>query len=305
MNNVELSVGLPVYNGKKYIEEAIESILRQDLDGFELIISDNASEDGTAEICRYYSKRDERVRYYANSENMGAAWNYNRTFQLANGKYFKWAAHDDVCLPGYFRRCVETLRDAPESVVMVYTRSEFVDADRKFLSANKDVVESRLGKAHARLAHVLRNMSMANAVFGVMRYEALKKTRLIDSFISSDYVLLAELAMLGEIWEVPEVFLQRRLHGGGSRFANRTNQEVAKWFDPRQKLRLGLAHSLFPNTMARARLVYEWMHSTVRIRMPLSERVMCFFTVPLVYGVVRLRNSGGMWKRRLKKWIPF
>ncbi len=91
-----VSIGLPVYNGENYLEEAIRSILAQTYTHFELIISDNGSTDRTQEICEFYAERDLRIRYYRNKENLGAAWNYNQTFHLAKGKYFKWAAHDDI-----------------------------------------------------------------------------------------------------------------------------------------------------------------------------------------------------------------
>ena len=84
----KVSVGLPVFNGKRFVAEAIESILAQTFDDLELVISDNASTDGTEEICRAYAEKDERVRYVLNSENLGAAYNYNQTFHLSSGTYF-------------------------------------------------------------------------------------------------------------------------------------------------------------------------------------------------------------------------
>src|SRR5689334_18309225 len=113
MSTPKLSVGLPVYNGEAYLRTALESIVTQDYQDFELIISDNASQDGTAAICREYAQRDKRIRYYREEANRGGARNLNRVFELSRGKYFKWAAHDDVCLPGFFRRCVEVFDRAP------------------------------------------------------------------------------------------------------------------------------------------------------------------------------------------------
>src|SRR3974377_1117825 len=97
----KVSIGLPVYNGENYLRLAIDSILTQDYTDFELIISDNASADATQEICREYTARDCRIRYYRNKINIGASGNYNRVFELARGGLFKWAAHDDVHLPAF------------------------------------------------------------------------------------------------------------------------------------------------------------------------------------------------------------
>ena len=97
MNSAPLvSVGLFVYNGERFIEEALNSILNQTFTDFELIISDNASTDRTGEIARAYAKRDERIRYYRSEKNMGAGWNVRRVYELATGKYFKQAAVDDL-----------------------------------------------------------------------------------------------------------------------------------------------------------------------------------------------------------------
>src|SRR5262245_17750978 len=96
-----VSVGVPVYNGERYLDKALSSILRQDFEDFELIISDNASTDGTAEICKAYADKDRRIRYHRNTSNIGAAPNYNQTFEMARGEYFKWCAHDDICYPTF------------------------------------------------------------------------------------------------------------------------------------------------------------------------------------------------------------
>src|SRR5436190_13978533 len=99
-----LSIGVPVYNGEAFLAVTLESILDQSFTEFELIISDNASTDGTEEIARGIAARDERVRYHRNVANVGLAKNYNRLFSLASGEYFKWASADDVLLPGYLER---------------------------------------------------------------------------------------------------------------------------------------------------------------------------------------------------------
>src|SRR5688572_10868700 len=99
--NPRVSIGLPVYNGENYLAEAIDSILAQTFEDFELIISDNASTDRTQEICEAYAAKDGRIRYYRSEVNKGSAWNFNRVFELARGEYFKWAAHDDYIAPEY------------------------------------------------------------------------------------------------------------------------------------------------------------------------------------------------------------
>ena len=104
-----VSIGLFVYNGERFIEDALHSILGQTFTDFELIISDNASTDQTGEIAHSYALRDKRIRYYRNEKNMGAGWNVRRVYELATGKYFKQAAVDDLLESDFLRQCVEIL----------------------------------------------------------------------------------------------------------------------------------------------------------------------------------------------------
>src|SRR5215472_3946539 len=91
-----LSIGLPVYNGEDYLAESLEALLGQSYEDFELIISDNASTDSTADICRRYEKQDSRIRYVRQPRNIGAGPNHNYVVRHARGELFKWAAHDDL-----------------------------------------------------------------------------------------------------------------------------------------------------------------------------------------------------------------
>src|SRR5687767_8665908 len=119
-----VSIAIPVYNGENYLRLSIESILAQDYSDFELIITDNASTDGTEAICRDYANRDPRVRYARNERNIGASGNYNKGFELARGKYFRWQAHDDECHRSMTRKCVDFLESASPEVTMVYPLAE-------------------------------------------------------------------------------------------------------------------------------------------------------------------------------------
>lgn len=91
-----VSIGLPVFNGEAYLSEAIESLLGQTHTNIELIISDNASTDGTESIARKYAKADSRVVYFRQEENRGPSFNYLFTLDQATGRFFMWAAHDDI-----------------------------------------------------------------------------------------------------------------------------------------------------------------------------------------------------------------
>jgi glycosyltransferase involved in cell wall biosynthesis len=120
-----LSIGLPVFNGEKYLEETIKSLLGQSFVDFELIISDNASIDGTQDICQAYASRDRRIKYYRNAENIGATQNWYRVFDLSSSEYFASAAHDDLYAPDYMEKCISVL-DRDSSIVVCSSKPELL-----------------------------------------------------------------------------------------------------------------------------------------------------------------------------------
>lgn len=288
-----ISIGMPVYNGANYIERSIASILAQDYDNIELIIADNASLDATQSICRQFAARDARIRYYRNETNIGAARNYNNVFALATGRYFKWAAHDDECHPQMIRRCVEVLERAPNSVTMVYPLAELIDEQGETLRSPLDRVESSDPRPHRRLARLLSSLNMCDPVFGLYKTEYLRRTRLIGPFFGADYVLLSELAMLGEIRELSDVLFRLRAHSQRSMQANTSTRSRTAWYDPTAAQRLLVAP-------AWERMVWELLKAANRSTLPAAERVRCCITVLSTHYWSRFKDSGGLMKRKLK-----
>lgn len=265
-----LSVGLPVYNGERYLREALDSLLAQEFRDFELIISDNASTDGTARICQDYSTRDPRIRYHRTEMNLGAAPNHRRVFELARSPFFKWAAHDDSGSPRLLGRCVEMLRAAPPSVVLVYPRAELIDEHGRVTSQYETSIACASTRPHKRLSAVVRRMELGTPIYGVVRSDVLRQTRLIDGFFGADHVLLAELALLGEIVEIPEPLLKKRLHPERSMAANKSREDFARWYDPSSRPgRLGHGD----------RIDFETLRSIWRLPLGLMDRLRCSITL--------------------------
>ena len=236
MGSPNVSIGLPVYNGERYLTEAIDSILGQTFSDLELLISDNASTDGTEDICQSYAAKDSRVRYLRQNENLGAAPNYNEVFHVSRGKYFKWAAHDDVLEPTMVERCQEVLEQESDVVVCApYTR--IIGAEGEFLKDLGLEIELLEPSPDRRLGSFLRyhrSPRECNAVFGLIRSSVLGKTGLIGSYPASDMILLAHLALRGKIAIVPEPLFLRRDHENTSIRSTRTMEERAAWFNTRK-----------------------------------------------------------------------
>ena len=127
-----VSIGLPVYNGENFVAEAIQCVRDQTLSNWELIICDNSSTDRTVAVCRQLADQDNRIRVYQNPRNMGVSFNYNEVFRLSHGKFFKWAAHDDLFAPRFIERCVEEF-EKEERLVLVFPKLCYVDADGRVL----------------------------------------------------------------------------------------------------------------------------------------------------------------------------
>jgi glycosyltransferase involved in cell wall biosynthesis len=233
-----VSIGVPVYNGEQFIRETLDSILRQTFKDFELIISDNASTDKTAEICQEYAAKDDRIRYYRNEENFGAAYNYNRTVALARGAYFKWASCDDLIAPEFLARCVEAL-DRNPSVVLCYSKEISIDETSQPIGRCSYRLDFRFSRPHQRYKcfHDLwrdRGYVHGNPVFGLMRTDKLRMTPLHGTAVSSEMALVGELLLIGEFCEIPEDLFFFRSHARTSRALRQQSgwEELAVWFDP-------------------------------------------------------------------------
>lgn len=294
MNNTPplVSIGVPVYNGENYLRSALESLRRQTFENFEVLISDNASSDSTAAICREFVDSDDRFKYERRPSNIGAAANYNRTFEMARGRYFKWLAHDDWCEPTFLERCLDVFEQSDSSCVLVYTDTFVVDPEGRYMYSDPDRLLPQQRSAVLRLAHTLQHLNMVNAVFGLMRSDALADTRLIGPFVASDYVLIAELSMLGTFEYVDEELSGRRWHPAGSRQeANPTLLDVQAWFDGGRRRRF-----IVPT---RLRLPWEYIRSSINLRSTWPTRLSCALVVVPIVTYRHLRVGAGRIKRRL------
>jgi glycosyltransferase involved in cell wall biosynthesis len=208
-----VSIGVPIYNAERHIRQALDSLLAQDYDNFELIISDNASTDRTQEICQAYAKRDKRIQYYRNQANMGIGWNFNRVLELSSGEYFIWAAGDDYRDPRYIDSCLRAFGTSGD-IVLVHSRIEAIDheTDEYILTDNgfSTIGLSRVEK----FKHIARQNSRACClIYGIFKSKALRKVMPFKKMLSFDALLLAELSLHGEFVTSPETLMFERLGG--------------------------------------------------------------------------------------------
>jgi glycosyltransferase involved in cell wall biosynthesis len=223
-----LSIGLPVYNGEKFLRQALECLLTQTFGDFEIVIGDNASTDRTQEICHDYVLRDPRIRYVRHEYNLGAVANFNRVFHLSAAPLFKWAAHDDLHRETYLESCVRLLDEDPD-IVLAHSNTVLIDENSEPFpfdqitgcyrdpktGAPETVDGPEIGDSAVavdRFWQVLAAARNGTHSFGVIRRLALQQTRLQANFVTSDRVMLAELALLGRFRSNPERLFLKRLH---------------------------------------------------------------------------------------------
>jgi glycosyltransferase involved in cell wall biosynthesis len=232
-NNPRISIGLPVYNGERYIAESLDSLLAQTFEEFELIVCDNASTDQTEEICRSYADRDARIRYFRHEKNLGAAKNYRYALELSSCAYFRWATYDDLSAPEFLSRCFEVLEREP-SVILAYPKTKFINEFGETISEYEDGMYLKSPKASERFTELLRKLRYVNAIYGLFRKDVLKRTGLIRNFPGGDIPLMAELSLYGMFWEVPEFLFYRRFHTG-AQSSFKSVAEIQEFFDPKTK----------------------------------------------------------------------
>jgi glycosyltransferase involved in cell wall biosynthesis len=262
-----VSIGLAVYNGEAFLEQAIDSILAQTYQDFELIISDNASTDRTAEICKKYAEADPRIRYSRNPTNIGGVNNENLTFQLSRGEYFRLAAHDDVCAPTLVEKCVKALDENPDAVLC---HSANIEIDE-----NGKQIGIRYGREGSSVTPSQRFRELSwrwypcEATYGVMRSSVLRKTRLQQNYTGSDRVLLCELGLYGRFILLEEPLFYKRFHPG-NKYKDWRGRMA--WFFP-ELARKGKA--TFPNWLQ----LVDYFQTLRRVDLPATERAKCLVWV--------------------------
>jgi len=207
-----VSIGLPVRNGEQHVGDAVRSVLEQEYDRLDLVISDNASTDGTEEICRQLAGSDPRIQYHRQPENIGLVPNFNAVLRMARGTYVKWMGDDDWLTPRYVSRCVEVLDD-DAALILVTTQQAHVHPDGAVESADYDGTRMRSDRPVERFTEMLRLLTeshlLLDPLYGMMRRDPVRRLpRPVMLF--EDEIFAARLALAGSFGHVREVLSYRR-----------------------------------------------------------------------------------------------
>ena len=208
-----VSFALPVRNGIDTLDRCVNSLLAQDYSSFEVVISDNASDDGTRELLQEYAARDSRIRLLLNERNSGQIENCNRVIYEARGEFVRWIGIDDWVEPNYATRCVETFDRAPD-IIGVSTNFRIVTDDGR--TYYEDYHGERLESAlpERRFARMLWYFHASerwyDMLYSMFRRSMFVETGLLRMMNRADHMLAAKVSLLGRCEHLHECLAHRQ-----------------------------------------------------------------------------------------------
>jgi glycosyltransferase involved in cell wall biosynthesis len=271
-----VTVGVPAYNAQRYLPLALDSLIAQTYKNIEILVVDNASTDSTPDIVQRYAEQDPRIRYVRNPENIGAGRNFKRCLELAHTEYFRWQSADDLSAPTFVERCVAVLDREPD-VIQAYPRTILIDENGNELSKYDDPIETLSDSPRERYLHVMNNLGLVNAYYGVMRTELLRKTGVHGAYLGADLIVQAEIALYGKIRAIPEYLYFRRMHA-----------------EAHSAMTLGQAHAFYNPKRPRRRELTLWRQLGERLRsiargpIPIMDKVRLSGTI--LRGAIATRD---------------
>jgi glycosyltransferase involved in cell wall biosynthesis len=219
-------IGLPVYNSGRFLRETLESVAAQDHPNLEIVISDDASSDGTLDICRDFARRDARCRVERHRQRQGWIANYNSLLRHSTGDYFLWVPHDDVYDPAYVGTLVALL-EARRDAVLAYSTTLAIDEHGNIL--RRFAGNARLGRATTRLQRGLRYFWWTEdekfiPFRGVVRSAAIRAVGGLENGrwgIYADDLWLFRLALRGGFVHEARPLCRKRVYRGSVSMTNR------------------------------------------------------------------------------------
>ena len=234
-----VTIGLPVYNCEQYLQHSLDTLLRQTYSDFVLVISDNASTDGTTDICKRAAASDSRIRYYRNATNIGNPGNFNRVFELTSTKYLKWSTSDDYWDLTFLEKAIPVM-ERDETIALCYPKTYVVEGDNPETKPYEDQLNLMDDDPAQRFLGVITRIGLAHQHLGVIRTSMLRRTHLLRPEVGSDIALLAELSLYGKFYEYPERLFYRRFHPQSGSWKRTDAEHQAKRYQAANAKRMRL-----------------------------------------------------------------
>jgi hypothetical protein len=263
MSDPTVSVILPVYEGENYLRIAIESVLNQTLQDFELIIVDDGSTDSTPAIAQSYGNA---VRY-VRQKNTGVAGAFNHGLRVANGRYISWLSHDDRFHSTKLEKQVSALSKV-NSLAACYTDIEMIDAQGNVIGSHNLPEYER----NETLRHVLTGGPICSASYSLMydrRCVEEVGPYAVELRYTQDVDMLTRLVRRFPLLRVPEMLMQVREHAGRGLHSKGWRRAVRMFF--RERLTSIPYEELFPErgaaaTKSERSAGYRWLADTLSVQ---------------------------------------
>lgn len=200
----KVSIVIPVFNGEKYLREAIDSALSQTYKNIEIVVINDGSKDKTEDVALSYG---DKIRYFK-KENGGQSSALNFGIKQMTGEYFSWLSHDDVYFPDKIEKQIDILNTIENKNVLVY--SDFINIDINSEPLRPDNFNIHHGN------HIVYDMLVNSPVGGCT--VLVPKPLIIQGFderfpLTSDVRLWFDLALKFEFIYIPEKLVKNRIHG--------------------------------------------------------------------------------------------
>lgn len=208
-NRPLVSVAIVTYNQKKYLKECIESVLAQDYNNFEIVVADDASQDGTQRMLKEYDKKyPHKFKLVLSKKNQGISANSNNALFECEGKYIAWLAGDDLFLPGKITKQVEFMESNPELVLSYHNIDVFASDTGKTLYYFNDIYSKYEGSVDLIIEH---GTFMGGCSVMVLR-ETCPKCFNSKIPVANDWLFWIETCYNGKIGYIDEVLSKYRRH---------------------------------------------------------------------------------------------
>lgn len=228
-NLAKISIGLPVYNGERFLRTKLDSILSQTYENFELIISNNGSTDKTHEICNEYELKDNRIKYFSHKKNNDAFWNYNFILNKASCDYFMWTSVDDVLMPTFIEKNLNILEKNKTCVASISKIEPYeLENDNKLFNPTDlkhyESVKKIRNKIRPRSvfsitgdfdkkSRLYLKKSSCYVFYSIFKTNIIKKSFFYDPFLGDDWAIFLNVLKYGDLLVTDEILMYQYEHG--------------------------------------------------------------------------------------------
>ena len=226
MNGPTVTIGIPTRNRAAQLERALQSALAQHGVEVQVVVSDNASTDGTRALCEAMAAADGRLKVLRHDVDIGAERNFQSVLDVASGSMFMWLADDDWIDPGYVAACVAVLDEHPDHALVCGRGRYYREGSYAFSERPVNLLS---GSSRTRLLGFYRTVGLNSTFYGVMRRALLVQTPIAPG-LASDWLLVAGTAWSGKIRTIEAVSIHRSFEGASGDHASLARAyEIPAW----------------------------------------------------------------------------